>query len=302
MSGQLQTFFVERGIQQEPTAGYTLEANRLVERHNLTLLDIALPMLADSGDPQRGLPPLGSQYAGAAVIYANDLHNAAPAPSALVGRTPHKGFLPRTVGLSAFRRFGCRVWEHSQGHHQKLAPRALPGRFLGFERPFGSGIVLALLDSGHATQSQTVDFGNEPRFLAPVLFPKEPASVDAADQGEDNDDSDDEVDLRTAELPSALPPVPVAAVQPPDDDSDDEVDLRTAQLPSALPPVPVAAVQPLVSTAAALLPRELSSRPVAIQPQKWPGRPMRSTQNKQPSYRAHPAICQKQTVEKIGER
>jgi hypothetical protein len=93
MSGQLQTFFAERGIQQEPTAGYTLEANGLVERHNLTLLDIAIPMLADSGDPQRGLPPLGSQYAGAAVIYANDLHNATPAPSALVGRTPHEGFL-----------------------------------------------------------------------------------------------------------------------------------------------------------------------------------------------------------------
>jgi transposase InsO family protein len=76
MSGQLQLFFAERGIQQEPTAGYTPEANGLAERHILTLLDIALPMLADSGDPQRGLPPLGSEYAGAAVIYANDLHNA----------------------------------------------------------------------------------------------------------------------------------------------------------------------------------------------------------------------------------
>jgi hypothetical protein len=121
-------------------------------------------MLAYSGDPQRGLPPLGSQYAGAAVIYANDLHNTTPALSALVGRTPHEGFLHRTVGLSAFRRFGCRVWVHSTGHRQKLTPRALTGRFLGFERPFGSGVVLALLDSGHVTQSQTVEFGDEPRF------------------------------------------------------------------------------------------------------------------------------------------
>jgi hypothetical protein len=97
MSGQLHTFFVERDIQKEPKTGYTPEANGLAERHNLTLLDIALPMLADSGDPQRGLPPLGSQYAGAAVIYANNLHNATPAPSALVGRMPHEGFLHRTV-------------------------------------------------------------------------------------------------------------------------------------------------------------------------------------------------------------
>jgi hypothetical protein len=82
--------------------------------------------------------------------------------------------------------------------------------------------------------------------------------VDAADQGEDNHDSDDEVELRTAQLPSALSPVPVPALQPPDDDSDDEVELRIAQLPSALPPVPVAAVQPLLSTVAAMLPVKLS--------------------------------------------
>jgi hypothetical protein len=106
------------------------------------------------------------------------------------------------------------VWVHSPGHCQKLAPRALPGRFLGFEQPFGSGVVLALLDSGHVIQSQTVEFDDEPRFLAPVLSPKEPAFVDAPDQGEDNDDSNDEVGLRTAQLPSALPPVPEGAVQP----------------------------------------------------------------------------------------
>jgi hypothetical protein len=33
----------------EPTAGYSPEANGIAERHNLTLLDMALPMLADSG-------------------------------------------------------------------------------------------------------------------------------------------------------------------------------------------------------------------------------------------------------------
>jgi hypothetical protein len=159
-----------------------------------------------------------------------------------------------------------------------------------------------MLDSGHAAKSQTVEFDDEPRFLAPGLLPKELAFMDAADQGEDNHNSDDEVDLQTAELPSALPRVPVAAVLPPDHDSDDEVDLRTAQLPSALPPVPVAAVQPLVPTAAAMLPGELTLRPVAIQPQTWPGRSIRSTRNKQPCYRAHLVICQKQTVEKAGER
>jgi hypothetical protein len=68
MSGQLQTFFAEQDIHQEPTAGYTPEANGLAERHNLTLLDIALPMLADSGDPHCGLPPLGSQCSLTSII------------------------------------------------------------------------------------------------------------------------------------------------------------------------------------------------------------------------------------------
>jgi hypothetical protein len=64
MSRQLQECHQERGIQAEPTAGYSPEANGLAERNNLTLLDIALPMLADSGDQLLGLPPLGPEHAG----------------------------------------------------------------------------------------------------------------------------------------------------------------------------------------------------------------------------------------------
>ena len=61
-----------------PTQGYSPEANGLAERHNLTLLDMAVPMLADSADASFGLPPLCTQHAADAIIYANDLHNATP--------------------------------------------------------------------------------------------------------------------------------------------------------------------------------------------------------------------------------
>jgi hypothetical protein len=141
--------------------------------------------------------------------------------------------------------FGCTA-QVALGSGLKRAPRALPGRFLGFDRTFSSGVVLTLLNSGHVTQSQTVEFDDVPHFSAPVLLAKEPASVDAAVQGEE-------------------------------DDSDDEVELQISQLPSALPPAPVTAVQPLVPAAAALPPGELSSRPVATQPQTWPGRPVHAT-------------------------
>jgi transposase InsO family protein len=62
MSHAQQEWYAEKGIQQEPTAGYSPEANGLAERHNLTLLDMAMPMLADSADASFGLPPLSTEH------------------------------------------------------------------------------------------------------------------------------------------------------------------------------------------------------------------------------------------------
>jgi hypothetical protein len=51
MNGQFLSFYKERGIQVEPTAGYSPESNGIVELHNLTLADMLLLMIADSADP-----------------------------------------------------------------------------------------------------------------------------------------------------------------------------------------------------------------------------------------------------------
>jgi hypothetical protein len=115
MGCELQRFYEERGIQREPTPGYSPECNGIADRHNLTLLDIARSMLADSRDERLGLAPLGERFAGHAVMYANDLHNATPASGAQKVRPPFDGFLGREVTLGGFRRFGCRVWVHQPG-------------------------------------------------------------------------------------------------------------------------------------------------------------------------------------------
>jgi hypothetical protein len=103
---------------------------------------MALPMLADSGDHRLGLPPLGREHAGDAVLYANNLHNATPAKGAFLGCTPHAGFLQREISLSAFRQFGCRVWVHNprrpHTYQHKLEPCGVPGCFLGLEGPLVS--------------------------------------------------------------------------------------------------------------------------------------------------------------------
>ena len=105
----------------------------------------------------------------------------------MVGATPHESLLKRAVTLSVFRNFGCRVWIHSPGrpyaHHQKLSLRGVPGRFLGLERPFGSNVVLLLLNDGRATQSQTVVFADPPVVLPPVLLPAPEADIGAVGGG-----------------------------------------------------------------------------------------------------------------------
>ena len=60
MVGSLRQFYADRGIEMEPTSPYSPESNGIAERHNLVLLDLALPMLADSADARYALPPFGA--------------------------------------------------------------------------------------------------------------------------------------------------------------------------------------------------------------------------------------------------
>jgi hypothetical protein len=199
-SGSLNRVLVSRGILHELTAGHSAEENGLAERHNLTLLDKALPMLFDSGDTRHGLLPLSPEkHARDAIVYANDLHNALPAKGAQLGRSPYEGFWGRTVTTSVFHTFGRRVYVHVPGkpfaHHEKYVLRGMPGRFLGFAWPFEAGIYRVLLDTGREVQSQTVVFDSAPCPPPPVLQTLPQAMHNSAlSVQEDDSDSEDEAD------------------------------------------------------------------------------------------------------------
>jgi hypothetical protein len=143
MGGHLIRFYKKKGIQREQGPGYSPEVKELAERHQLTMQDVALPALADSADERHGLKPLGDRFAGYALVYANNLHNAMPVSGATVGRTPHEGLLGRQATLGVFQCFGCRCWVHTPGkpfvHRRKFEPRARPGGFSGLISLLGRG-------------------------------------------------------------------------------------------------------------------------------------------------------------------
>jgi hypothetical protein len=301
MGGNLLRFYENKGIQQEQGPGYSPEVNGLAERHQLTMQDVALPSLADSADERHGLKPLSGRFAGYALVYANDLHNAIPASGALVGRTPYEGLLGRQVTLGVFRRFGCRCWVHTLGkpfvHRHKFEPRARPGRFLGFDQPFGSGIYKVLLDSGEVTQSQTVVFDDAPHVPhvpLPVLLPagatqqQSRAGEQALNMTDCESDCEEEVEAHPL-----VPPVsPVApSTRGSDSDSADGVEIHRDAPVMAMPEVAPAAQ----AARQHLIGNEQSEQAANHQPETLPlsdhqpmapatGRPVRTSRVATPHY------------------
>ena len=200
LSGELQSFFAERGIQTEPTAPYSPQSNGTAERHNGVIIGKVNPMLAGAG--------MGLGHWGDAAIYANDLHNVTP-PKGL-STTPHESLLGHALDLSHFHTFGCTCWAHVPNTtlRHKLKPRARRGRFLGFAQPAGSGVYRVLLDNGQIVLSRTVVFEDLPTHLASELAlpvtptgPDDAAADDDEEEGTEVSPSQGPLDLAAGEEP-----------------------------------------------------------------------------------------------------
>jgi hypothetical protein len=176
------------------------------------------------------------------------------------------------------------VWVHSSGkpfvHRTKFSRRARPGRFLGFEQSFGSGIYRVLLDSGEVTQSQTVVFDDAPCVPPPALLPP-PSPTPMVGQPNDDDtdsDSDSDNDVHDSSLSAAVPQAATPANP-------------GAALPSSAPPaipaagVPKAISPPLPAPQAVRTPTVMSPETVpGAQAGEVPTSPIRGTCNAAPQY------------------
>jgi hypothetical protein len=168
-------------------------------------------------------------------------------------------------------------------HRRKFEPRARPGRFLGFDQPFRSGIYKVLLDCGEITQSQTVVFDDAPHVPPPVLLPEgavqqQPRRAGKQAAGEIDGDSDSEDEVQVQRVHAIMPPVPPIAPSPgASDDSSGSADEVELYRYPAVPTVP--AVAPALLSA-------VTPAGLAVRGAPAVGRPVRATRNAHPITRA----------------
>ena len=145
MAAEMRDWYQDKGIEMQPTAGYSASENGVAERFNRSVWELVLAMLADCGLPKK--------WWGEALAHACHLRNVTdstggPTPWELV-----KGELP---DLTSLRVFGapCMVKIPDEKRH-KLEFKTEPGRLLGFDLP-NTKAYKVLTSSGTVTQSRDV--------------------------------------------------------------------------------------------------------------------------------------------------
>ena len=124
-SEQFKTYCLDAGILQEKTIPETPHQNRISERCNRTLLEMARCLLIDSGLPK--------VMWGAAILHATRIRNLVvrrgeeKCPAELM-----RGIKPK-LSISKLSIFGCTVFMRRRDRDvSKLEPKTLEGKFVGY--------------------------------------------------------------------------------------------------------------------------------------------------------------------------
>jgi transposase InsO family protein len=145
MAQELKEWYESKGIEMQPTSGYSPQENGAAERLNRTLWETTLAMLADSGLPQK--------WWGEATVHAAHLRNVTCSTG---GPTPWELMKGEKPDVSTIKIFGspCMVRVPDQKRH-KLQPKSEPGRILGFDLP-NLKAYKVLTSSGEVVRSRDV--------------------------------------------------------------------------------------------------------------------------------------------------
>jgi hypothetical protein len=122
---QVEEWLHSKGILHDKTVPYSPQQNGAAERLNRTLMERVRAMLSDAG-----LPP---EFWGEAMYTASYLRNRSPAAG--ISKTPYEMFTGRKPDVSHLRVFGSKVWAKRPDQlRKKLDPKAVEGRFVGYEQ------------------------------------------------------------------------------------------------------------------------------------------------------------------------
>jgi transposase InsO family protein len=121
---QVEEFLDEEGIKREFSAPYTPQQNRVVERKNRTLIDMARTMLGEFKMPERfWSEAMNTAYHTINWLY---LHR-------LLKKTSYELLTGNKPNVSYFRVFGSKCYILvKKGRHSKFAPKDVEGFLLGY--------------------------------------------------------------------------------------------------------------------------------------------------------------------------
>lgn len=110
-------FYRKQGIRKETTSPYTPQENKISERYNRTLMEMARAMLFEKN--------LNVKFWGEAITYATFILNCLPC-RALNSTTPQEAWMGTKPDISLFKIFGCKAFVHIPDEKRtKLDPKSI---------------------------------------------------------------------------------------------------------------------------------------------------------------------------------
>jgi hypothetical protein len=122
---QVEEYLEEEGVKHEFSAPYTPQQNGVVERKNMTLIDMARTMLGELKTPER----FWSKAVNTACHAINRLYL-----HRLLKKTSYELLTGKKPNVSYFHVFGSKCYILvKKGRHSKFAPKAVEGFLLGYD-------------------------------------------------------------------------------------------------------------------------------------------------------------------------
>jgi hypothetical protein len=166
---QVEEYLEEEGIKHEFSAPYTPQQNGVVERKNMTLIDMARTMLGEYKTPERfWSEAMNTVWHAINWLY---LHR-------LLKKTSYELLIGNKPNVSYFRVFGSKCYILvKKGRNSKFAPKAVEGFLLGYDSNTKTYRVFN-------KSSGVVEVSSDIVFDETNGSPREQVDLDAVDEDE----------------------------------------------------------------------------------------------------------------------